>query len=326
MSFARSQAKIYAEDDVKVTLRRRGRRGRGRGGAEGDRRVPAERRRSTRNLGGRIPKGVLLVGPPGTGKTLLARAVAGEAHVPFFSLSGSEFVEMFVGVGAARVRDLFQQAEAKAPVHRLHRRARRARQGPRPEPDGQPRGARADAEPAAGRDGRLRLAQGRHHHGRHQPARGARPGAAPARALRPPGAGGQARRARARGDPAHPRARREDGARRGPQGRRGAHGGLRRRRPGEPGERGGAARGAEGQDAGRHARLRRGHRPPDRRPREEARDERRASARSSPTTSRATRSSPRCCRASTRCTRSRSSSAASARSATRCSCRSRTAT
>ncbi|MGH9253966.1 MAG: ATP-dependent zinc metalloprotease FtsH, partial [Vicinamibacterales bacterium] len=66
-------------------------------------------------LGGRIPKGVLLVGPPGTGKTLLARAVAGEAKVPFFSLSGSEFVEMFVGVGAARVRDLFAQAEQKAP-------------------------------------------------------------------------------------------------------------------------------------------------------------------------------------------------------------------
>jgi cell division protease FtsH len=66
-------------------------------------------------IGGRIPKGVLLVGPPGTGKTLLARAVAGEAKVPFFSLSGSEFVEMFVGVGAARVRDLFAQAEVKAP-------------------------------------------------------------------------------------------------------------------------------------------------------------------------------------------------------------------
>jgi cell division protease FtsH len=68
-----------------------------------------------RRLGGRIPKGVLLVGPPGTGKTLLARATAGEAGVPFFSLSGSEFVEMFVGVGAARVRDLFQQAQSKAP-------------------------------------------------------------------------------------------------------------------------------------------------------------------------------------------------------------------
>jgi len=67
-------------------------------------------------LGGRAPKGVLLVGPPGTGKTLLARAVAGEAGVPFFSISGSEFVEMFVGVGAARVRDLFEQARSKAPA------------------------------------------------------------------------------------------------------------------------------------------------------------------------------------------------------------------
>src|SRR5262245_2786267 len=71
--------------------------------------------RKYQRLGGRIPKGVLLVGPPGTGKTLLARAVAGEADVPFFTLSGSEFVEMFVGVGAARVRDLFDQAKDKAP-------------------------------------------------------------------------------------------------------------------------------------------------------------------------------------------------------------------
>jgi cell division protease FtsH len=67
------------------------------------------------SLGGKLPKGVLLIGPPGTGKTLLARAVAGEANVPFFSLTGSEFVEMFVGVGAARVRDLFKQAKSKAP-------------------------------------------------------------------------------------------------------------------------------------------------------------------------------------------------------------------
>ena len=71
--------------------------------------------RKYQRLGGRIPKGVLLVGPPGTGKTLLARAVAGEADVPFFTLSGSEFVEMFVGVGASRVRDLFEQAKDKAP-------------------------------------------------------------------------------------------------------------------------------------------------------------------------------------------------------------------
>src|SRR5215510_784382 len=66
-------------------------------------------------LGGRIPKGVLLVGHPGTGKTLLARAVAGEANVPFFSISGSDFVEMFVGVGASRVRDLFEQGKKNAP-------------------------------------------------------------------------------------------------------------------------------------------------------------------------------------------------------------------
>ena len=67
------------------------------------------------SLGARIPKGILLVGPPGTGKTLLAKAVAGEAGVPFFSISGSNFVEMFVGVGASRVRDLFEQAKRNAP-------------------------------------------------------------------------------------------------------------------------------------------------------------------------------------------------------------------
>ena len=67
------------------------------------------------SLGGKIPRGALLVGPPGTGKTLLAKAVAGEAQVPFFSMSGSDFVEMFVGVGASRVRDLFRQAKEKAP-------------------------------------------------------------------------------------------------------------------------------------------------------------------------------------------------------------------
>ena len=72
-------------------------------------------REKFQSLGARIPKGVLLVGPPGTGKTLMARAVAGEAGVPFFSISGSEFVEMFVGVGASRVRDLFDQAKRNAP-------------------------------------------------------------------------------------------------------------------------------------------------------------------------------------------------------------------
>jgi cell division protease FtsH len=80
-----------------------------------------EKSRTLPALGAKIPKGVLLVGPPGTGKTLLAKAVAGEAKVPFFSLSGSDFVEMFVGVGAARVRDLFQQAKVQGALHRVHR-------------------------------------------------------------------------------------------------------------------------------------------------------------------------------------------------------------
>ena len=114
MSFARSKSKVYSEDDVKVTFEDVA----GVDEAENELKEIVEflrRPKKYTNLGGRIPKGVLLVGPPGTGKTLLARAVAGEAKVPFFSLSGSEFVEMFVGVGAARVRDLFRQAEAKAP-------------------------------------------------------------------------------------------------------------------------------------------------------------------------------------------------------------------
>jgi len=114
MSFARSRAKIYADDEVKTRFIDVA----GVDEARDELREIVEFLQNPKkytNLGGRIPKGVLLVGPPGTGKTLLARAVAGEAHVPFFSLSGSEFVEMFVGVGAARIRDLFQQAEAKAP-------------------------------------------------------------------------------------------------------------------------------------------------------------------------------------------------------------------
>lgn len=114
MSFGRSRGKLYAQDDIGITF----------DDIAGVDEAVEEVREIVdflkypdkyQRLGGRIPKGVLLVGPPGTGKTLLAKAIAGEAGVPFFSLSGSDFVEMFVGVGAARVRDMFQQASAKSP-------------------------------------------------------------------------------------------------------------------------------------------------------------------------------------------------------------------
>lgn len=114
MSFGRSRGKLYAQEDLGVTFD---------DVAGIDEAVEEVKEivdflkmpEKYQRLGGRIPKGVLLVGPPGTGKTLLAKAIAGEASVPFFSLSGSDFVEMFVGVGAARVRDMFQQAVSKAP-------------------------------------------------------------------------------------------------------------------------------------------------------------------------------------------------------------------
>ena len=115
MQIGKSRAKVYVETDVKVTFDDVA----GVDEAEDELKEIVDFLRNPEEygrLGGRMPKGVLLVGPPGTGKTLIARAVAGEAKVPFFSISGSEFVEMFVGVGAARVRDLFEQARAKAPA------------------------------------------------------------------------------------------------------------------------------------------------------------------------------------------------------------------
>lgn len=114
MQFGRSRGRLMAEDDLGVMFTDVA------GIDEAVEEVKEvvdflQKPEKYQKLGGKIPRGVLLVGPPGTGKTLLAKAIAGEAGVPFFSLSGSDFVEMFVGVGAARVRDMFQQAEAKAP-------------------------------------------------------------------------------------------------------------------------------------------------------------------------------------------------------------------
>ncbi|HSB44713.1 MAG TPA: ATP-dependent zinc metalloprotease FtsH [Nitrospira sp.] len=114
MQVGQSKAKIYMEKDIKITFADVA----GVDEAKEELREVIEFLKTPdkfTKLGGKIPKGILLVGPPGTGKTLLARAVAGEAGVTFFSISGSEFVEMFVGVGAARVRDLFEQAKLKAP-------------------------------------------------------------------------------------------------------------------------------------------------------------------------------------------------------------------
>ncbi len=114
MSFSKSKAKLFAENETMVTFADVA----GIDEAKEELQEVVEFLKNPakfQKLGGRIPKGVLLVGPPGTGKTLLAKAVAGEAKVPFFSISGSEFVEMFVGVGASRVRDLFSQAASQAP-------------------------------------------------------------------------------------------------------------------------------------------------------------------------------------------------------------------
>src|SRR5699024_5703683 len=114
MNFGKSKAKMYSEEKKKDRIKDVA-------GADEEKQELVEvvdflkDPRKFSEVGARIPKGVLLVGPPGTGKTLLAQAVAGEAGKPFFSISGSDFVEMFVGVGASRVRDLFENAKKNAP-------------------------------------------------------------------------------------------------------------------------------------------------------------------------------------------------------------------
>ena len=214
-----------------------------------------------KEIGAKIPKGVLLVGPPGTGKTLIARAVAGEAGVPFMSVSGSDFMEMFVGrrgqPGARPVPD----GPQAGPGHHLRRRDRLHRPQARRRPRWRPRRAGADAQPDALGDGRLRHLRGRGDDRRHQPARHPRPRPPAARAFRPPD---RRAAARPRGAAPHPGGALQgqaDGLRRRPRRRGPGHPRHERRRPGQPGQRGGPPRRAPRQRGDRHGRLRGGARP-----------------------------------------------------------------
>ena len=204
MAFGRSRGKLIAQEDIGVTFE---------DVAGIDEAVEEVREvveflktpEKFRDLGGRIPKGVLLVGPPGTGQD-----AAGQGH----RRRGRRAVLLPVRLrlrrdvrrrrGRPRPRHV-PAGPGQRPVHRLHRRARRPGQDPRHGHRRRPRRARADAQRPAGRDGRLRLQQRRDRHGRHQPPGDARPGPAAARPLRSPRAGRSARRPRPRGDPQGPR-------------------------------------------------------------------------------------------------------------------------
>ncbi len=197
-------------------------------------------------VGAKIPKGVLLYGPPGTGKTLLARAVAGEAGVPFYSISGSDFVEMFVGVGASRVRDLFEQAKENAPaivfIDEIDAvgRHRGAGMG----------GGHDEREQTLNQllvemDG-FDVRGGRHPHRRDQPPRHPRPGAPAAGPLRPADRRRRPRPRRSPQDPPGPLARQADGARHRPAVGGPSHPGVHRCRPRERAQRGRAADRARG--------------------------------------------------------------------------------
>ena len=240
LSFGKSKAKLLASPAEEGHVQGRGRRRRGQGRAAGDHRVPArapevpEARRPH-------PQGRAADGPSGDGQD-----AAGARD----RRRGQRAVLLDLGLGLrrdvrgrgrlARARPVRAGQEERA-LHHLHRRDRRRRPPSRRRPRRRPRRARADAEPAAGRDGRLRVERRRHPDRGHQPSRRARPGAAAARPLRPPGGGLAARRARPRGHPAGAHA--QDPARRGRRHLDAGAGDARllRRRPREPGERGGAA-------------------------------------------------------------------------------------
>ena len=204
MAFGRSRGKLYAQEDIGITFNDVA----GIDEAVDELREVVDFLRSPEKyqvLGGRIPKGVLLVGPPGTGKTLLAKAIAGEAGVPFFSLSGSDFVEMFVGVGAARVRDMFQQAQAKAPcivfideLDALGKTRGTSVVGGHDEREQTLNALLVEMDGFSSNSGVIVMAA------TNRPGN-ARSGPVAARPLRPPRAGRSARRPRPRADPQGPR-------------------------------------------------------------------------------------------------------------------------
>jgi cell division protease FtsH len=203
LNFGKSKARMLARDKNKITFRDVA----GVEEAKDEVQELVEFLRDPKKfqkLGGRIPKGVLLVGPPGTGKTLLARAIAGEADVPFFSISGSDFVEMFVGVGASRVRDMFEQGKKSAPciifIDEIDAVGRHRGHGVGGGHDEREQTLNALAR----RDGRLRYPGRRHHHRRHEPARCSRSGIAAPGPFRSPDHRQFAGRERPRRNPARP--------------------------------------------------------------------------------------------------------------------------
>ena len=255
-------------------------------------------------VGAKIPKGVLLYGPPGTGKTLLARAVAGEAGVPFYSISGSDFVEMFVGVGASRVRDLFEQAKENAPaivfideIDAVGRHRGAGMGGGHDEREQTLNQLLVEMDGFDVRGGVILIAATN------------RPDVLDPALLRPgrfdrqigvdaPDLNGrhQILKVHSRGKPMAPGHR--------PAQRRPPYARLHRRRPGQRAQRGRAAHRPQQPEADHQRRARRGDRPRDRRPAAaHPPDEREGEARSPPTTRAATPWSPRRCPAPTRCTR-----------------------
>ena len=256
-------------------------------------------------LGGRIPKGVLLVGPPGTGKTLLARAVAGEANVPFFSISGSDFVEMFVGVGASRVRDLFEQGKKNAPciifideIDAVGRHRGAGLGGGHDEREQTLNQLLVEMDGFESNEGVILMAA-TNRPDVLDPAL-LRPGRFDRRVVVEPSRCARPRRDSARAHPQDSSGRRRRSLRAGPR-----HTGLLRRRPGQPGERSGAERGAAESQSRADVRLRTGQgQSPDGRGAQVH-----AALRRGEEEHRLSRSRPRagggaCCRMPIRCTRS----------------------